>query len=84
MNVPANSDREEIRYFDMVRHRKGAEWAAVPWICLKTAKVGNDYEYTVSTRNDIKYVWKGHWYLMPFPVAEINKKYGLIQNPGWE
>ena len=76
--------QEEIRYFDMVRYRKGAEWAARPMDMLETAKVGNDYEYTVSTRNDIKYVWKGHWYLMPFPVAEINKKYGLIQNPGWE
>lgn len=23
------------------------------------------------------------WYLSPFPLAEINKGYGLIQNPGW-
>ncbi len=23
------------------------------------------------------------WYLQPFPQSEINKKYGLIQNPGW-
>lgn len=23
------------------------------------------------------------WYLHPFPVAEINKGYGLVQNPGW-
>lgn len=24
------------------------------------------------------------WLLSPFPQTEINKKYGLIQNPGWE
>lgn len=24
------------------------------------------------------------WYLSPFPSTEINKNYGLIQNPGWE
>ena len=23
------------------------------------------------------------WYLSAFPLGEINKKYGLIQNPGW-
>ena len=24
------------------------------------------------------------WLLAPLPQAEINKKYGLVQNPGWE
>lgn len=23
------------------------------------------------------------WYLMPFPKTEVQKGYGLIQNPGW-
>ena len=23
------------------------------------------------------------WYLFPFPITEINKGYGLVQNPGW-
>jgi hypothetical protein len=23
------------------------------------------------------------WLLMPFPQSEINKGYGLVQNPGW-
>lgn len=23
------------------------------------------------------------WYLSPFPITEINKGYGLVQNPGW-
>ena len=76
--------QEEIRYFDMVRYKKGAEWASRPMEMLETTKVGNDYTYSVSIRDDIKYLWRDSWYLLPFPVAEINKKYGLIQNPGWE
>lgn len=28
--------------------------------------------------------WTDRFYLLPIPVSEINKKYGLIQNPGWE
>lgn len=30
--------------------------------------------------------WSGFdtkWYLSPFPLGEINKGYGLVQNPGW-
>ena len=23
------------------------------------------------------------WYFQPFPASEVNKKYGLDQNPGW-
>ncbi len=23
------------------------------------------------------------WYLSPFPLSELNKDYGLVQNPGW-
>lgn len=27
--------------------------------------------------------WSNKYYLCPLPLEEINKKYGLIQNPGW-
>ena len=75
--------QEDVRYFDMMRHKKGAEWAIRPMEMLETTKVGSGFEYAVSTRDDIKYYWNEYWYLLPFPVSEINKKYGLIQNPGW-
>lgn len=74
--------QEEIRYFDVMRNRKG-EWFTRPMEMLETKKVGDRFEYTVTTRDDIKYLWNDHWYLLPFPTAEINKKYGLVQNPGW-
>lgn len=28
-------------------------------------------------------VWYNKWYMNPFPSQEIDKGYGLIQNPGW-
>ena len=24
------------------------------------------------------------WFLFPLPITELNKGYGLVQNPGWE
>lgn len=76
--------QEDIRYHDMRRYRKGAEWATRPLEELVTTKIGdNEFNYQINVREE-KYLWYDHWYLIPFPVSEINKKYGLIQNPGWE
>lgn len=76
--------QEEIRYFDMVRYKKGAEWASRPMELLETTKIGNDFDYKPIIDDKTKYLWNDYWYLLPFPIGEINKKYGLIQNPGWE
>ncbi|MEB3374934.1 RagB/SusD family nutrient uptake outer membrane protein [Bacteroides sp. CR5/BHMF/2] len=27
--------------------------------------------------------WDTKWYLQPIPQNEINKAYGMTQNPGW-
>lgn len=75
--------QEDIRNHDMRRYRKGAEWATRPLEELVTTKgENNEFDYQVNVRQE-KYLWYDHWYLLPFPVSEINKKYGLIQNPGW-
>lgn len=76
--------QEEIRYFDMVRYKKGAEWVSRPMELLETTKTGNDFDYKPIIEDKTKYLWNDNWYLLPFPIGEINKKYGLIQNPGWE
>ncbi|MFV0325491.1 MAG: RagB/SusD family nutrient uptake outer membrane protein [Bacteroides xylanisolvens] len=38
-------------------------------------------------KNSRRYWWlygfEPKWYLSPFPLTEVNKGYGLIQNPGW-
>lgn len=45
-----------------------------------------DYE-KFALRNRARVWWtqgfNSKWYLSPFPQSEINKGYGLIQNPGW-
>ena len=47
-----------------------------------------DFEYEkFELSNPTRYWWDhgfdAKWYLSPFPQTEINKGYGLIQNPGW-
>lgn len=45
-----------------------------------------DYE-KFELSNPIRYWWTNgfdpKWYLSPFPLTEVNKGYGLVQNPGW-
>ncbi|MDO4163233.1 MAG: RagB/SusD family nutrient uptake outer membrane protein [Bacteroides sp.] len=46
------------------------------------------YSYTkFELTNPTRYWWTAgfdsKWYLSPFPATEINKDYGLVQNPGW-
>ncbi|MBQ9660434.1 MAG: RagB/SusD family nutrient uptake outer membrane protein [Bacteroidales bacterium] len=47
------------------------------------------FEYERAEITNLPRIWwtQGYdpkWYLTPFPLTEINKGYGLIQNPGWE
>ncbi|TKG96546.1 RagB/SusD family nutrient uptake outer membrane protein [Puteibacter caeruleilacunae] len=77
--------QEEVRYFDIVRNKRG-DWVSRPMEMLETTIAGQSplkFNYNVSVRDDIKYLWKDNWYLLPFPMSEVNKKYGLVQNPGW-
>lgn len=76
--------QEDMRYYDIIRYKKGAEWVTRPVERLTTTKNADgsfSYEITVLPN---AYLWKDAWYLLPFPTDEMNKKYGLIQNPGWE
>lgn len=44
------------------------------------------FHYSAPVAEDARY-WKTHWdtkwYFSAFPTSEINKGYGLVQNPGW-
>lgn len=47
-----------------------------------------DFEYEkFEMKNPTRYWWTNgfdtKWYLSPFPITEVNKGYGLTQNPGW-
>lgn len=90
---------EEIRYFDIVRWKR-VDLLRKPLSILKTYPKGEkvnghyvefDYE-VVSGPKAVKAqrlwvqegIWDDKYYLTPIPLDEINKKYGLVQNPGWE
>lgn len=81
---------EEVRFFDLIRwkkydvfetplhglhvykHKKTKEYLLVPFALTKYSRVW----------------WKSGWEprmcLSAFPSKEVNKGYGLVQNPGWE
>jgi len=45
------------------------------------------YEVDKTERGDMwswRQNWSPKWYLVPFPYNEIQKDYGIVQNPGWE
>lgn len=80
---------ENIRWFDMVRWKRKN-------IFQKELKGLNVYrendgsfryeEYSISDK--YPRTWKQNfspkWYLDPINNSEVNKEYGVIQNPGWE
>jgi len=46
------------------------------------------FEYERTPITNLARVWwtegfDPKWYLTPFPLTEVNKGYGLVQNPGW-
>ena len=56
------------------------------------AKEPNMFTYQkFEIQNRARYLWNYtpndpevlKWLLMPMPLSEINKGYGLVQNPGW-
>ena len=76
-----------MRYFDLIRWKR-SDLLSTPLEMLVIKMEGRDtagkpiFSYQRSVTNE-KYSWKDYWYLIAFSQAEINKKYGLIQNPGW-
>lgn len=86
---------EEIRYFDITRWKHSDYLKNRPVRWLKTYPVepkvnGNyvNFTYEIVTGEKAKRIWVEQWdnkyYLCPISLTEINKKYGLVQNPGWE
>lgn len=79
---------EEVRYFDINRW-KHKDYLDITRYTLDTWKEADgSYRHELTQFFPNKRVWVELWddryYLTPLPLAEINKKYGLVQNPGWE
>ena len=89
---------EEVRYHDITRW-KHKDYLDVPLRRMETYPNKQNltseetkthiFTYKIIENNMVnKRIWVERWdnryYLCPLPWEEINKKYGLVQNPGWE
>lgn len=77
---------EEVRWFDLIRWRKEDVFQQ-PLHGVNTFRnPDGSFTYEVFElparywRNN----WDPKWFLSAFPPDEVNKGYGLVQNPGWE
>ncbi|NOU61761.1 RagB/SusD family nutrient uptake outer membrane protein [Marinifilum caeruleilacunae] len=77
---------EEVRWFDLIRWKREGDFT-------KNLHGTNIYKESdgVYTRELFdcpsrhwQQFWSPKWYLSAFPSDEVNKEYGLVQNPGWE
>lgn len=76
---------EEVRFFDINRWKR-YDLLNVEYFGLLTKKEDNNFTYDRKTlRYDRIWLerWSDRYYLIPISQDEINKKYGLVQNPGW-
>lgn len=80
---------EDVRWFDVVRWKMEDVFRA-PVDGINTYRhVEGDVTtfsykvFSLQPERIWKNQWSPKWYLSAFPVNEIDKNYGLIQNPGW-
>lgn len=79
---------EEVRYFDLVRWKRSDLFKTDIERLVITKNGDESFDYVrdnklANPRGWIKR-WTDRYFLIPIPLDEINKKYGLVQNPGWE
>ena len=77
---------EEVRWFDIIRWKR-EDLFTQNLHGVNTTDNG-DGTFTYEVFELPPRYWQGNWspkwYLSAFPPDEINKNYGLVQNPGWE
>ena len=83
---------EKVRWFDITR-RKRKDILQKDLFGVRVIKESdgslsyNEFlfwdKYPTAKRDWIDN-WSPKWYIFPFPNDEINKEYGLVQNPGWK
>ena len=84
---------EEVRYFDIVRWKHKDYLEDTPRrleIFPVEPKIDGEYRnftYEIKTDQLLERKWVTYWddkyYLCPLSQTDVNKKYGLVQNPGW-
>lgn len=79
---------ENVRFFDLIRwKREDIFKKQLHGLDITSTDKGVTLQYASFTVPQTR-AWQGDnwdpkWYLSPFPIDEINKDYGLVQNPGW-
>ncbi|MEI7420547.1 MAG: RagB/SusD family nutrient uptake outer membrane protein [Prolixibacteraceae bacterium] len=76
---------EEVRWYDLIRWKMVDEFTKTLHGMDITKATNGQLTYTL-TDLPVRYWktnWSPKWYLSAFPTNEINKAYGLVQNPGW-
>ncbi|GAA4299072.1 RagB/SusD family nutrient uptake outer membrane protein [Aestuariibaculum suncheonense] len=75
---------EEIRWFDLVRWKMPFIQPHGMNITRDNATGNLSYEvFETTPKRAWVESWDTKWYLNAFPSDEVNKDYGLVQNPGW-
>lgn len=79
---------EEVRWFDIVRWKNEEAFKqdiqGINMYKDSTNPTGFHYQvFTIFPSRAWKTEWSPKWYLGAIPFNEIDKKYGLVQNPGW-
>lgn len=80
---------EEVRWFDLVRHNRQNDFTKTLYgLRSKGNDLNNPTEFTFEKITLSGRYWQSNWdtrwYLAPIPQNEINKDYGMTQNPGWK
>lgn len=76
---------EDMRWWDILRWKKGPEIVAQPTKGMKVIKnASGTFSYNVVELPNFKKVFEDHMHLYPIPQAEINKSSGkVVQTEGW-
>ncbi|MFO7852746.1 MAG: RagB/SusD family nutrient uptake outer membrane protein [Bacteroidota bacterium] len=77
---------EEVRWFDLIRWKRADifQQKLHGVDTYKNADGSFTYETVELPARYWQDNWSPKWYLSAFPPDEVNKGYGLVQNPGWE
>lgn len=79
---------EEVRWFDLVRYNRSKDFKKDLYgLKSRGDDLNNPTAFTFEKfKLDDRFWaqnWDSKWLLSPIPQDEINKKYGMLQNPGW-
>lgn len=82
---------EEVRWFDLIRWNRAEDFRKTLYgleIAMKSGQPADNaksftYKKVALSKRAWADNWNSKWYLSPIPQTEINKNYGMTQNPGW-